>query len=923
MTSAISKIFDWVSQQKKRVYFFHEGSIEDKNLLGSKGANICEMFRLGLPVPPGFVISAETCSEFFKQEKHKLLEHFVSEYSKSVREIEKLTGKQFGASTEKSRGGSFDTPPLLFSIRSGAAEPIPGMMQTIINVGINDDLVQVMARISNNPRWAYDTYRRFITMFGIVVLHIDSKLYYDIEHQACTKRGVASAGMLNAADLQQLVGDLKAVAEIPMDPWEQLQVAIEAMFCSWYSPRAVKYRDIHNMAADMGTAVVVQSMVYGNMNTRSGCGILFTRHPVTGEKTEYGHYMSNTEGDSETLASSAAGKVLDTLKHEQPVVYDALLHMASVLEKHYRDMQEIEFTVENGVLFLLESRNGKRTAKAALTIAVAMVTEKLLNEREALLRIDPLQMDYFLHPMIDPAYAGSDNSAVRDVIMGQGIGAAGGLITGKATFSLREVEECRRRGEACIFCKQDITAVDLSAVKLAAGVLTTQGGNSFSTDIQKECGKASVVEVKQLRIDGTAQTVVREDNHELTVKSGDVITIDGSTGLVYRGEVPAVGAAQDEYFYTVLNWADKYKKLRVFASCEDLQDVRKAFELGATGVGLLRTERMFQDKSCLDLFRRVLLSDSESERCRHLSEILPLQEAQFAEVFRSMNDRPVTVRLLDCPLQQFFPSPKSPSYHDEVHEMAGRLGLSADDCMSRIKALQEVNPMLGKRGCRLSILHPEITIMQTKAVIGAALRVKQEGVSVKPHIVIPMVCSDHELDCVTPVIYKTWAAVCEEAGHSVNFLECTIGSMVEVPRACLRTEKIAVADYIDFLCIGTAGLTQLIFGVSREDMQKFLPMYLEKHIIAKDPFLDLDVPAVGSMVQLAVRKSRTANPGAKISVCGEHAGDPNSIRFFNKIAVDALSCSPYRVPIAKVAAAQAHIEETGNVSKTYYHPFHV
>jgi len=480
-------------------------------------------------------------------------------------------------------------------------------------------------------------------------------------------------------------------------------------------------------------------------------------------------------------------------------------------------------------------------------------------------------------------------------------------------FTSADAEECHRKGETCILCKQDITASDLSGMKLAAGVLTTREGfNSYATDMQREAGRASVVAAKQLRIDSAAQTVTSESNSQLVVHAGDVITIDGSTGLVYRGEMQTVASAQDEYFYTVLNWADKYKKLRVFANCEDLQDVQKAYELGATGVGLFKTENMFlRDKTCLDLFRKVLLSDSESERCRHLSEMLPLQEAQFVEVFRAMDDRPVTVRLLDCPLQCFFPSPKNPTYRDEISQIAERIGLSADECMNRVKALQEVNPMLGKRGCRLSILHPEITIMQTKAVIGAALRAKQQGLSVKPHIVIPMVCSDHEIDCVTPVIYKTWAAFCEEAGHSVNFLDCTIGSMVEVPRACLRAEKIAVADYIDFLSIGTTGLTQLIFGVSREDMQKFLPTYLEKHIIAKDPFVDLDVPAVGSMVQLAVRKSRTANPAAKISVCGEHAGDPNSIRFFNKIAVDCLSCSPYRVPVAKVAAAQAHIEETG------------
>jgi pyruvate,orthophosphate dikinase len=953
MSSAISKIFDWVSLQKKRVYFFHEGAIEDKNLLGSKGANLCEMFRLGLPgehflsdthlktfflirsncylVPPGFVVTTEACSEFFKQEKHKLLEQFVDEYAKSVRELEKLTGKQFGGGAAAAGGGTpqhkdqpHDVMPLLLSVRSGAATPIPGLMETVLNLGVNDELVLVMARVSNNPRWAYDTYRRFLQMYGTVVLSIEAKIYADILDKAVQKSGVAGASELGAAALQEVVAQFKEVAVVPQDPWEQLQVALESMFCSWFSPRAVKYRDLHGLVGDLGTAVVVQAMVYGNMNSRSGVGLAFTRSPVTGEKTVYGRYLANAEGEEVRMEGGAeCGAPLTALQSEQPVVFDKLLHFQALLEKHYRDMQEVEFTVENGVLYVLESCNGKRTPKAAVAIAVSMVTEKLINEREALLRIDPQQMDYFLHPAVDPAFAGEANPLVRDILLGRGSGLAAGLASGKAVFSAADALDCQRRGEACILCKPEILTTDLCAMKAAVGVLTTREGlSSFCATTQREAGRTAVTGVQGLTIDCTKQQLVGRGG--LTVSRGEVISIDGSSGLLYKGEVPAADQSlQDEYFYSVLAWADRYKKLRVFASCDSAEEVRKAAELSATGVGLLRTESLFHAPASIDLFRRVLLCDDEAERCKHLSALLPLQEEALLEVFRAMDGRPVTVRLLDAALQEFFPSPRSPSYAQDIAALAGRLGLPEEDVRTKVKALQEVNPMMGKRGCRLSILHPEITIMQTKALIGAALRAKQLGLTVKPHLVIPMVCSDHEVDCITPVLYKTWAAVCEEAGHSVNYLDVTFGSMVEVPRACLRAEKIAAADYVDFLCLGTTMLTQLVFGVSREDLQRFLPVYLEKHILAKDPFVDLDVPAVGSMLQLAVRKCRAANPAAKISVAGEHAGDPNSIRFFNKIGVDALSCAPFRVPVAKVAAAQAHIEETSNLSKLYYHPFHV
>eukprot|EP01036_Dinobryon_divergens_P024279 gene24279-32714_t len=874
--AALKRLFDWTHPDKKRIYYFSEGSAEDKNLLGNKGANLCEMFRLGLPVPPGFVITTETCTDFFNQQgktQTQLSTVLVDQYTKAIHELGNPTnncanvGKQGIISTLE----QINTIPLLLSVRSGAAVSMPGMMDTILNLGINEELVLIMARLSNNPRWAFDTYRRFLSMFGTVVLGAEKSKYEEVMEKARKRRGVEYDSMLTMSDLQTVVKHFKEIATVPDDPWEQLQMAIEAVFCSWYSPRAVKYRDIHGISNDLGTAVTVQSMVYGNMNMRSGSGVAFTRNPATGEKVFYGEYLNNAEGEDVVA-------------------------------------------VENGVLFILQTRRGKRTALAAVRIAVSMVQEKLITERDALMRIDPYQMDFFLHPMIDP-------------VCGKGLAASAGAACGVLAFTCEDAEE------------NETSADDIAGLNAAIGVLTIHGGvTSHAAVVMRGMGKPAVTGANRMSVrvvasstgekDESAQVAaadktatvgaagksegapsptgfvmelvgMRSNGNTAILRKGDVVTIDGSSGKVYFGEVPTVIAGRDANYQTVLKWADKYKRMQVLVNAETFDD-------GAEGVGLVRTEHMFFEKTRLDLFRQMILSATTEDRCACLMKMLPMQQQ-------------VTVRLLDPPLHEFLPKRnqttlESFTYEEELLELSARLGISLDECVSRISALTESNPMLGFRGCRLSVVYPEITEMQTRAIFGAALDCMKEGITVSPQIMIPLVCSDHEVSYIVPIIRNAYALVCEQyssvygdQGYHLNY---SIGCMLEVPRAFLRAERIAAEKHIDFVSIGTNDLTQMVFGFSRDDTQRFMPAYLENHILAKDPFISLDIRGVGSLVTLAINKCKKANPAIKVTklIC-VHAGDPASIQFFNKIGLDYVSCSPSRIPIAKMAAAQAHIED--------------
>eukprot|EP00600_Ochromonadales_sp_CCMP1393_P008438 CAMPEP_0174954150 /NCGR_PEP_ID=MMETSP0004_2-20121128/265_1 /TAXON_ID=420556 /ORGANISM="Ochromonas sp., Strain CCMP1393" /LENGTH=988 /DNA_ID=CAMNT_0016201933 /DNA_START=1859 /DNA_END=4825 /DNA_ORIENTATION=- len=966
MSKGLAKLFDWARPHKKRVYYLNEGSIEEKSVLGNKGANLCEMYRLGMPVPPAFVITAESCLEYFKQDDEELDKDLVAEYTKGVHEIESQTGKQFG--------GNFKTqhplkPPLLLSVRSGAAVSMPGMMDTILNLGINDDIVDVLARISNNPRWAFDTYRRFLQMFGNVVLGVDKQLYEDVLQVAREKRGVPHDSLLTMADLVDVVKEFKKIATVPAEPWEQLNMAVQAVFKSWYSPRAVKYRDIHHMHEVLGTAVNIQSMVYGNMNTRSGSGVAFTRNPTTGEKEMYGEFLSNAEGE-DVVSGVRTPMKLTELRTHQPQVYDSLRVIEGKLERHYRDMQDLEFTVENGTLFILQTRTGKRTARAAVHIAAAMVRERLITEREALLRINPSQMDFFLHPMIDPEFANEDDPKVAERILGKGLAASAGAATGKVVFSCEEAEACQRRGEDCILVRFETSADDIGGLQAAKGVLTLRGGlTSHAAVVMRGMGKPAVVGVQQLYIDtdtgvlatrpvkaavatasstsstpaaatATAAAVkaneaieavqagiahAHEHLPQIMVKQGETITIDGSTGIVYTGEMPTVSVGQDENFLAVMQWADKYKRLHVLANAESPEDVQQADRMGAEGVGLCRTEHMFFHEARIDLFRHLILTDNPVERQHCLAQLLPLQQADFLQIFTTMGPRQVTIRLLDPPLHEFLPRPQNPDFSEEIAQLAARGGIPPAQCERRVRTLQENNPMLGFRGCRLSIVYPEITEMQVKAIVGAVIEARDKGIDVHAEIMIPLVVTDHEVDLIAPIVTAAAESVCAAASprHTLESLNIRLGSMIETPRACIRADRIAAARNISFLSVGSNDLTQFMFGFSRDDTQRFMADYLDKHLIAKDPFTSIDLGGVGGMIQMTVRRAQRANKDIQVGVCGEHAGDPASVQFFDKIGVDYISCSPYRIPIAKVAAAQSHIEEAANRARRELEHQHV
>jgi len=925
--SGIGKLFEWARPHKKLIYYLNEGTIEDKHLLGNKGANLCEMHRIGMPVPPAFIITAQSCLDFFRQEGGTaagLEEHLVKDYTKAVHELEAQTGKVFGGDQKLPTGSGKHNPkePLLLSVRSGAAASMPGMMDTVLNLGINDEIVDILARMSNNPRWAFDTYRRFLQMFGNVVLGIDKRRYEEVLEDIRAKRNVPHDSLLSMADWVEVIKRYKTIAEVPSDPWDQLRMAVQAVFNSWYSPRACKYRDIHGMTELLGTAVNVQSMVYGNMNNSSGSGVAFTRNPTTGAKEMYGEFLFNAEGE-DVVSGVRTPVKLSELREMQPSLYDSLRHIESQLERHYRDMQDIEFTVENNTLYMLQTRTGKRTARAAVNIAVAMVGERLITEREALLRIDPKQMDFFTHSMIDATFANPEDPKVAECTLARGLAASSGAAVGKVVFTNEQAEESCAAHEACILVRLETSADDIGGMQAATGVLTLRGGlTSHAAVVMRGMGKPAVTGAQDLYIDPDAGTVCSRSGG--SIKLGDTITIDGSTGLVYIGAMPTVSVGQDDNFRTVMDWADKYKRMRVLANAETPTDVEAADRMGAEGVGLCRTEHMFFHPSRIDLFRHMILSNTHEERASCLLKLLPMQTDDFARIFRIMGDRQITVRLLDPPLHEFLPDPYSRTFEEEIERVASRGGIPPDQCRQRVLDMQESNPMLGFRGSRLSIVHPEITEMQTKAVVAAAIQCRREGIAVSPQIMIPLVCTDHEVDIITPVILAAAESVCAAEGppYSLEMLGIQIGSMIEVPRACIRADRIAQAAHVDFISVGSNDLTQCMFGFSRDDTSLFMSTYLDKHLIAQDPFVSIDIPGVGGMIQMAVKRAKRANPKVKVGVCGEHGGDPSSVHFFDQIGVDYVSCSPYRIPIAKVAAAQAHIKQCSddaNLPKTHIH----
>jgi pyruvate,orthophosphate dikinase len=860
----------------KRVYLFNEGSKDDRDLLGGKGANLCEMTSLGLPVPFGFIITTSTCREFF-QAGNRLPSLLEQEYRVALDLVEKQMGARFGDPEN----------PLLFSVRSGAPVSMPGMMNTILNLGLNDEITEGLAKKTGNPRFAYDSYRRFIQMFADVVMQVDGEKFeheiarYKAEHN---KRDDVD---MTAEDWQAIVGIYKTLVDFPEDPFAQLKLAVEAVFMSWHTPRAIVYREMSNIPDSLGTAVCVQSMVFGNFGDDSGSGVAFTRNPATGEHQFFGEYLFNAAGE-DVVAGIRTPLPVSALQERMPAIYDQLFNTQAMLEKHYRDMQDIEFTVQEGRLYMLQTRSGKRTGRASVKIAVDMVSEGLITESEALMRVSTDHVEAFLHPMVDP-------SAKKDIVA-KGLPASPGGATGQVVFSAEEAEKEVARGNSVILVRRETTPEDIHGMRVAAGILTELGGmTSHAAVVARGIGVCAITGCDVLNVDtaeGTATT-----SAGVVIKRGDVITLDGTSGEVMLGDIPKTEASSSDDFQTLLSWADKYRRLRVRANAETPEDAAKALELGAEGIGLCRTEHMFFAADRIDVMRAMILSESKEERQVHLDQLLDFQRDDILELFKVMDGLPVTIRLLDPPLHEFLPQSEA-----DIQALAQRIGKPADTIRDIAERLHEVNPMLGFRGCRLSVVHPEITEMQVKAIISAAVDATEQGFKPLPEIMIPLVINVREIRLITEIIDKGIRDVLKQKHLSIPY---KIGTMMETPRATLGAHRLA--EEVEFMSFGTNDLTQMTYGFSRDDAGKFIPRYLEKKLIDADPFVTLDQRAVGRLMEIAVNESRAVKKGIKYGICGEHGGDPRSIKFCHDLGLDYVSCSPFRVPIARIAAAQANV----------------
>ncbi|MDA8962287.1 pyruvate, phosphate dikinase [Congregibacter sp.] len=860
----------------KRVYLFSEGSKDDRDLLGGKGANLCEMTSLDLPVPFGFVITTPTCREYFEN-GNRLPTLLEQEYRVALDLVEKQMGARFGDPDN----------PLLFSVRSGAPISMPGMMNTILNLGINDEIAEGLANKTGNPRFAYDCYRRFIQMFADVVLGADTHAMEKVIEDYKDSKAYQTDVAMEAEDWQAVISSFKTMVKFPEDPFEQLRLAVEAVFQSWYTPRANVYREMNNIPDSLGTAVTVQSMVFGNFGEDSGSGVAFTRNPSTGERLFFGEVLFNAAGE-DVVAGIRTPLPVDAMQERMPDAYAELLAAQAMLEQHYRDMQDIEFTVQEGRFYILQTRSGKRTGRASVRIAVDMVREGMINEKEALLRVSPEHVQSFLHPMVDP-------DAPRTVIA-TGLPASPGGATGVVVFSADEAVKVEADGEKVILVRRETTPEDIHGMRVAEGILTELGGmTSHAAVVARGMGVCAITGCGDLRVSVGEGIATAADG--TVIKRGDVITLDGASGEVMLGDVPKVEASTSDDFQTLLSWADKHRRLKVRANAETPEDAAKARELGAEGIGLCRTEHMFFASDRIDHMRAMILSTDRKERKRHLAKLQEFQHADMLELYRVMDGLPVTIRLLDPPLHEFLP-------HDQAdaEALAERLGKDPEEIMQARNDLAEVNPMLGFRGCRLSVVYPEITRMQVRAIIGAALQAREEGLNPYPEIMIPLVVNVREIRLISEVIDRGIAKVTKEKSVSLRY---KIGTMMETPRACLGADRLASA--VEFMSFGTNDLTQMTYGFSRDDAGRFIPQYLDAKIIEDDPFVSLDQRAVGRLMRMAVQESRQAKKGIKYGICGEHGGDPRSIRFCHDLGLDYVSCSPYRVPVARIAAAQARV----------------
>ena len=884
-------------QEQQWIYRFGrdrvDGRAEMRDLLGGKGANLAEMSSIGLPVPPGFTISTDVCRHFYGHDR-SYPGDLRAQVAAGMAELEAEVGARFGDPDN----------PLLVSVRSGARASMPGMMDTVLNLGLNDTTVAGMARRANDERFAWDCYRRFIQMYGDVVLGVDHYEFERLLDEAKEDAGVALDTELTAADWQDLVPRYKALIEdllgrpFPQDPHEQLWGAIDAVFGSWMNQRAITYRSLHGIPADWGTAVNVQAMVFGNMGDDCATGVAFTRDPATGENSFYGEYLINAQGEDvvagirtpqhlTVAAKENDGSDAVTMEESMPGVFGELMGVRDRLERHYREMQDIEFTVQSGKLYLLQTRNGKRTAAAAVRIAVEMANDGLISRDEALMRVEPEQLDQLLHPTLD-------SSAARTVL-GKGLPASPGAAAGRIVFSADDAVEVAGRGDDVILVRIETSPEDIHGMHAARGILTTRGGmTSHAAVVARGMGRTCVAGAGELVVDYDARTL---SCNGTVLNEGDVITLDGSSGEVIAGPVATVDPDLSPEFATLMSWADETRRMGVWTNAETPEDVQTALQFGAEGIGLCRTEHMFFDPERIVAVRRMILAEDEAGRRAALAELLPYQRQDFVEIFTLMKGLPVTIRLLDPPLHEFLPHTD-----EEIAEVAAAAGSDPAAVRRRALRLQEQNPMLGHRGCRLAISYPEICEMQARAIFEAVVQVRAAGTAVTPEIMVPLVASARELEIVKRVIDETAVAV---GGENGAVPEYTVGTMIELPRAALRAGEIA--DHAAFFSFGTNDLTQTGFGISRDDAGSFLPTYEDLEVVARDPFVSIDQDGIGELVRFGCDRGRAQRPDLKLGVCGEHGGDPASIRFFETLGLNYVSCSPYRVPIARLAAAQATI----------------
>jgi len=868
---------------KKYLYLFSEGNGSMRNILGGKGANLAEMTNLGLPVPQGFTISTEACTKYY-EDGETLSPELEEEIYAYVAKLEKITGKKFGDPNN----------PLLVSVRSGARASMPGMMDTILNLGLNDEVVAGLAKLTSNERFAYDSYRRFIQMFSDVVMGLDKKDYEAIIDKIKAEKGVTQDIDLDAADMKRLVSEFKQYykaqkgVDFPSDAKVQLIEAIKAVFRSWNNERAIVYRRMNDIPSSWGTAVNVQAMVFGNMGKTSGTGVAFTRNPATGEKKLYGEFLMNAQGE-DVVAGIRTPQPISTLKEVMPEVYEQFLEIAEKLEKHYKDMQDMEFTIENGKLYMLQTRNGKRSAEAAIKIAVDLVNEKMITIDEALLKVDPKQLDTLLHPQFD------EDALKKAKVAGTGIPASPGAACGKVYFTAESAKEKAADGEKVILVRLETSPEDIEGMYASEGILTVRGGKtSHAAVVARGMGRCCVVGCGAIEMHEEEKYFVLNGN---IVREGDFISIDGSTGNVYIGQIPTTDVTISGNFETFMQWADQRRKLKVRANADTPMDAAQALSFGAEGIGLCRTEHMFFDADRIMAMREMIVSKTEQQRRAALEKLLPMQRSDFIGIFRAMKGHPVTIRFLDPPLHEFLPTAD-----EDIRALAKELNVSFEELKATVKSLHELNPMMGHRGCRLAVSYPEIAEMQTRAVIEAAIEVNKEGLGVVPEIMIPLVGDAKELKFVKNVVTKTADEIIKKAGVNLPY---KVGTMIEIPRAALTADEIAAEA--EFFSFGTNDLTQMTFGFSRDDAGKFLNDYKDKNILESDPFAKIDRNGVGKLVKMAAELGRIVRPDIKLGICGEHGGDPSTVEFCHEVGLDYVSCSPYRVPIARLAAAQAAI----------------